>query len=49
LLGTQVTNAGLEHLKGLSNLKTLFLEHSKVTDDGIMKLRQALPNCKIER
>jgi hypothetical protein len=27
----------------------LWLLHSKVTDGGVAKLQQALPNCKITR
>ena len=41
------TDAGLEHLKGLSNLQELYLGKTQVTDEGIKKLQQALPNCEI--
>jgi hypothetical protein len=40
---------GLEHLKGLSQLKRLGLTGTNVTDAGVEKLRQALPKCKIKR
>ena len=43
-----VTDASLDHLMGL-NTRWLFLRYTKVTDDGVKKLQQALPNCKIER
>ena len=34
-------------LKGLTQLKWLFLSGSNVTDDGVADLQRALPNCKI--
>lgn len=34
--------------KGLSQLEELDLKDTKFTDEGVKKLRQALPNCKIE-
>jgi hypothetical protein len=43
-----VTDAGLEHLKALRQLQRLDLKETKVTADGVKKLQQALPNCKIE-
>ena len=47
LYSTGVTDAGLEHLKGLTSLQTLILTDTKVTDDGFKELQQALPSCKI--
>ncbi len=38
-----------EHLQGLTKLEKLWLRHTQVTDEGLRKLKQALPNCKIER
>jgi hypothetical protein len=37
--GTQVTDAGLEHLKGLSQLRTLNLKDTQVTDAGLKRLK----------
>ena len=50
LLGnTKVTDAGLVHLKGLTKLQYLDVFLTHVTADGVKKLQQALPNCKIRR
>ena len=46
---TEITDAGLEHLNGLKQLRFLNLTDTHVTDAGVAKLQQALPNCKIER
>jgi hypothetical protein len=43
----RVTDAGLEHLKGLTQLAQLALMGTDVTDAGVKKLQQALPNCEI--
>ena len=46
-MNTKVTDAGLEHLKGLTDLQTLELLHTKVTDaglehlEGLTRLRRA--------
>ena len=48
-VGTKVTDDGLEHLKVLTSLKTLYLINTNVTDDGVKKLQTALPNCEIVR
>jgi hypothetical protein len=49
LSGTKVTDAGLEHLKGLTQLQQLHLDGTKITDAGVKKLKQALPHCHIDR
>ena len=43
------TDAGIQHLKSLTNLKELCVTKTQVTDDGVEKLQQALPNCKVEQ
>ena len=38
LNGTQVTDAGLAHLTGLTKLEMLFLDGTKITDAGLVNL-----------
>jgi hypothetical protein len=45
---TGITDAGLEHLKGLKNLKCLWIPGGHVSDEGLEKLREALPHCQID-
>jgi hypothetical protein len=49
LVKTQIADAGLGQLKGFTQLQWLYLNGTKVTDQGVKKLQHALPNCKIER
>jgi len=49
LNGTPVTNAGLVHLKGLTNLKQLDLRNTKATRTDGAKLKKFLPKCNIIR
>ncbi len=49
LRNTKVTDAALKNLKGLPQLKLLRLAGTNVTTEGVAKLQQALPNCKITR
>jgi hypothetical protein len=42
-----VTDEGLFHLENLPQLKELILSQTKVTPDGVKRLQQALPNCKL--
>jgi len=49
LRGTEITDAGLVHLTGLTNLHTLILHGTLVTDEGVKTLQEALPDCKITR
>jgi hypothetical protein len=45
---TQVSDAGLEQLKNLQNLRYIFLAETQVTPSGIENLRKMLPNCIIQ-
>jgi len=44
-----VTDEGLIQVARLTQLRHLDLTKTKVTDAGVKKFQQALPNCKIER
>ena len=44
---SQLTDAGLVHLKGLTKLKLLVVSGTRVTNRGVAELKKALPNCKI--
>ena len=46
---TQVSDAGLEQIKRLPKLERLVLTHTDVTDEGVKRLRETLPDRKIER
>ena len=48
LYATQVTDSGLSQLEGLKNLRSLYLWQTKVTPAGVDKLKQALPQCRID-
>ncbi len=43
----RITDAGLENLKGLNQLTEIDLLKTRVTDEGVNKLQQALPHCQI--
>jgi hypothetical protein len=49
LSDTRVTDAGLQYVMGLPQLQELDLTSTKVTGEGVAKLQQTLPNCKITR
>ena len=44
-----ITDAGLAHLKGLTNLTYLDLGKTQITDAGVAELQQALPKCRIRK
>jgi uncharacterized protein (TIGR03067 family) len=46
---SKITDAGLEHLKGLTSLKRLKLRGTGITDGGIASLKKALPKLKVEQ
>ena len=39
LSGTEIDDAGLVHIDGLSNLQELYISETKVTDRGLVNLR----------
>ena len=45
---TRITDGGLVTLYGLKNLEFLSLNTTEVSQAGIDKLKESLPNCKIE-
>jgi len=47
LKGTQVTDAELEYLKGLTSLELLDLAYTSTTAQGVEKLPEALPKTGI--
>ena len=47
LTNTQVGDAGLEHLKPLTQLRYLLLEGTKATKVGVAALQKHLPKCNI--
>lgn len=46
---TSVTDAGLGYLTGLKKLRAVEIQDTAITDDGIQRLKQALPNTSIHR
>jgi hypothetical protein len=47
LSATQVTSAGLGHLKGLTNLKTLQLFEDEIDAASVEDLKTALPELHV--
>lgn len=45
--GAPLTDAELKHIKGLTELRHLYFEGTRVTEQGINRLRKALPKCRI--
>lgn len=50
MLVQKLTDAGLQNLSQLTSLKTLIFVHGRgaLTEEGIQKLHEQLPKCKIE-
>ncbi|MBI1903292.1 MAG: leucine-rich repeat protein [Planctomycetia bacterium] len=48
LAGSGLGDEGIKHLTGLTKLEQLDLKYTKVTADGVKKLHDALPQCRIE-
>jgi hypothetical protein len=47
LSSTRVTPLGLQHLKKLIGLRSLYLDRTTLSDADMAELREALPNCSI--
>jgi hypothetical protein len=45
----EITEDGAASLVRLRNLKRLFLRNSKISEEGMARLREAMPNCAIAR
>jgi hypothetical protein len=48
LLGTQITDAGIQNLASMKSLKKIYLWQTKITLQGAEKLQKALPNLVID-
>ena len=46
---TKVTDVGLLELRDLTNLKTIYLYGTPVTDAGVFGLKEELPNLSVYR
>ncbi len=49
LADTKVTDKGLKHLFGLTNLTFVTLKGTKISDSGMNELKRALPKCVISK
>ena len=49
LYDVKVTDAGLEHVKGLTNRQLLDLCGTQITDARVAELKKALPDCHIAK
>ncbi len=47
--GMNITDADLQYILPLVQLRHLNLSYTKVTGAGVKRLQEALPNCKIDR
>jgi len=47
LTGTDVRNDGLKHLKGLKNLKRIYVNNTQLGPEGLDDLKSALPDLKV--
>ena len=45
----KITDEAVEHLAKISSLKRLDITGTKITDEGLAQLRDALPKCEIVR
>ena len=44
-----MTDAGLDTLKEMPQLREVFVFGTKVTDEGVKKLKEAAPKLKLDR
>ena len=49
LIDTQISDASLTSLKGMTSLKRLWLGGTQISSDGILELQQAIPGAIISR
>jgi hypothetical protein len=42
-----ITDAGLRYIRGMNDLREVFLDHTQVTAAGEADLRKSLPNCRL--
>ena len=42
-----LSDAGIKHLAGLTNLEALDLRRTKASAAGVAELKRTLPNCQI--
>jgi len=47
LAGSGLTDEGIKHLAGLTNLEWLDLRRTKASAAGVAELKKALPKCKV--
>lgn len=48
LRSTEITDAAIPHLSSLKNLRLLMVSQTYLTQDGIRRLKTALPNCHVD-
>jgi hypothetical protein len=44
-----ISDADIPHLAMLKQLRSLSLRNTRISDEGLEQLRQALPNCNVDR
>ncbi|WP_419194974.1 leucine-rich repeat domain-containing protein [Novipirellula herctigrandis] len=49
LVGTPISDDAIEHLAKLSTLRHLYVKDTRLTQRGLMKLEQEMPDCRIIR
>jgi len=47
LIGTKITDAGLDNLGEMGSLKRLLLWDTQVSDEGVAKFRESHPDCEV--